>query len=640
MKKLLLLFFIFSFFNLWSQNSIDSLNNILNTALVSGDSLGVARAYYRIGIVYDKQDDFDKSNFYLNKALSVAKEIKSSKAIAVITNYLASNYSEQGRQWDAIELYEHSYELFISLNDSAEAAAVYMNIGTEYLDMSHYEKALEYEIKALKIKAQVGDSLNIAYFYQSVGDIFKLLGMNDKWKEYILKADELSGNSYYADFNTRIAIIKDLAAIKESEGDYDGALQLYEKLFSISQKREYVRGMNIAYSSMANIFKKQGNYFKAIDVAKKAYRLSIEEQNVLVIVNRCNKLGSIYLALDEGVEAADWFRRALEKAGGKYPDELIFSYNGLYAAQKLTGNYRSAVDYIEKYISLKDSIEDISVKKRVTELETVYQTEKNKAEIKDLNQQNRIQRQKLNFQYLLLWMGAVITFFVVVVVFLILRQQRLKSRNKEVMLQQKLLRSQMNPHFIFNSLGAIQNFMYQNENKKASFYLGSFSSLMRSILIHSREELILLDEEIKTLTNYLELQKMRIGFNFGVSCSNDIDDEFTLIPPMLIQPFVENAIKHGVVDMGDEGRIEVAFSKSAGNLKIVIDDNGVGINSSDKSSNNDGHKSLALEIFKERILLLSYNNRRQVVYNIIDKSETNLKKSGTTVIIELPLILD
>lgn len=639
MKSILLLILVSFFSIVKAQNHQDSLINILEIAQSSGDSLAVARAYYKLGISYDKQDDIEMSNRYLNKALSMAKDIKSSKAIAVITNYLASNYSEQGRQMDAINLYEQSYDLFISLNDSTEAAAVYMNIGTEYLDMSQYEKALEYEITALKIKEQLGDSLNIAYFYQSVGELFKLLGMYDKWKEYLLKADELSDNPYYADIKTRTAVLKDLAGLKEKDGDYDAALVLYEKLFSISEEAGYVRGMNVAYSNMSNVFKAQKRFSKAIDVAKKSYNMSLKEQNVMVIVNRCNKVGNIYLAINNGVDAGVWFKRALDIAVGKYPDEMIGSYHGLYEAEKLSGNYKAAINNIEKYIMLKDSIEDASVKKRVTELETIYQTEKNHIEIKNLNQKNKIQRQELSFQKLLLWTVAMVALFVIIVVFMVLRQQRLKSRNKEVMLQQKLLRSQMNPHFIFNSLGAIQNFMYQSENKKASFYLGSFSALMRDILNHSREEMISLDEEIKTLSNYLELQKMRLGFSYEVECSKDIDDEFTLIPPMLIQPFVENAIKHGVADMHEKGVIKVAFSKSSENLKIVIDDNGVGINSSGRNK-KDNHKSLALEIFKERITLLSASDRKRVVYNIIDKSETKSKKSGTTVIVELPLILD
>jgi len=639
MKRILLLYFIFSFYGVLAQNPVDSLNRVLNRVLVSGDSLDVARAYYKLGIAYDKRDDFEKSNSCLNKALSVAKNIKSSKAIAVITNYLASNYSEQGRQWDAIELYEQSYDLFISLNDSAEAAAVYMNIGTEYLDMSRYEEALGYEIKALKMKEQVGDSLNIAYFYQSVGELFKLLGMNEKWKEYLLKANDLSNNPYYADIKTRTAILKDMAGLKEKEGDYDAALDIYKKLFLISEKDGYVRGMNVAYSSMSTVLKAQKKYSEAIEFAKKAYYLSIEEQNVLVIVNRCNKVGNSYLASGSGVDAGKWFRLALHNAQNKYPDEQIDSYKGLYEAGKLTGDYKTATEFIEKYITLKDSIEDVSVKKRVTELETIYQTEKNRAEIESLNQQNKIQREKLRFQRLQLWAIVVAALFVIVLIFLALRQQRLKSRNREIMLQQKLLRSQMNPHFIFNSLGAIQNFMYQSENKKASFYLGSFSSLMRAILVHSREELISLDEEIKTLNNYMELQKMRLGFSYEVICDDSIDDEFTLIPPMLIQPFVENAIKHGVAEMNDRGRIKVVFSKNGDNLKIIVDDNGVGFKAAGKSSRKS-HKSLALDIFKERLLLLSYSNKKRVVYNISDKNETNPDESGTIVIVELPLIFD
>jgi Putative regulator of cell autolysis len=118
----------------------------------------------------------------------------------------------------------------------------------------------------------------------------------------------------------------------------------------------------------------------------------------------------------------------------------------------------------------------------------------------------------------------------------IVRQKRIKQRAKQVELEQKLLRSQMNPHFLFNSLGAIQSYMLKNDGRKAAFYLSNLSSLMRSILKNSREEVISLQEEKETLEKYLVIHKLRLGerLNYVVSVSDELDQEEVYLPPMMI----------------------------------------------------------------------------------------------------------
>ncbi len=637
MNRLFLIFITLLIFPcLKAQEDIDILMKQLNSAVSSGDSISVARIYYKLGKEYDRQDSLEKSNFYLEKALSVAKELKYSKAIATITNYLAGNYSELGRQKEAIRLYDDSFSLFMSLKDTASAAAICMNLGSEYLNMSDYDKALEYELKALKLKESARDSANIAYYYQSVSEIYKSLGFDEKWKEYLFKAKELSGNPVYADLKTRMAVLNDIAALKEKEGNKDLALKLYDQMYSVSEKENYTRGMNTALTNMSNIYLKQGNYNKAVEAAKRSYMLSLSEDNLWAIVNRCLHIGNIYLKMRDGTNAQIWFNRVLQKAGNRYPDEIMKSYKGLYEADKLTGDYKNATQHVEKYIALKDSIEDVVVKNRVRELEAIYQNEKSKSKIKELFHETKIQKQKIRLQNLLLLSVILIALGILAMVFMLLRQQKLKALNREVMLQQRLLRSQMNPHFIFNSLGSIQNFMYNNETKKAAFYLGSFSSLMRSILENSRKELITIEEETETLNNYLELQKMRLGFRYKIVCSEDIDKEFVLIPPMLIQPFVENSIKHGIKDLGEKGHIKVEFQLNGDKLKVTVEDNGVGINHG--STPDRDHKSLAMKIFKERISFLSSYLKKELTYQIFDKSETNKREKGTKVIVEIPII--
>jgi len=527
--------------------------------------------------------------------------------------------------------------LFLGLGDTASAASIALNLGGEYVNRGDYDRALETELTALRLKESAGDSSNIAYFYQQIGEVYKLLGMTDKWEEYLFRAKALSGDPRYAAFHTRIAILNDAAALTAKK-DRQGALDLYQEMYRLSKEHDYGKGMYTALSNMSTLFMQKGDLPGAAMMAEEAYRLAEKEKEVYNLVAQSNHIGDIYLAMGEGKKAASWYRRALEKAGGRYPDEMKRSYHGLYLASKKSGEMKEAVGYLEQYIQIRDSLEDLAVKNKVRELETIYQTEKKSGRIRDLSQQNIIQQQQLRTQRILLWSVIVLIFLVGVIVIIALRQYRLKARNREIMLEQRLLRSQMNPHFIFNSLGAIQNFMYRNETRKAAFYLSKFSSLMRAILEYSREEMITLEEEMQFIRDYLELQSMRLGFRYKVSCSEGTDGEAVLIPPMLVQPFVENAIEHGIKEMGEKGYVEVSFAVAPDILIATVEDNGVGI-ASEKTSSKE-HRSLALTIFRERIRLLSSWLKKKIVYKIFDKNETNSGEKGTKVIIELPLTKD
>jgi tetratricopeptide (TPR) repeat protein len=621
-----------------SQSDPDSLEISVRKVLEEGDDLASARALYRLGRAYDRRNLPEKSNKTLEQALHYAERSGSSRAIAVVTNYLAGNYSEQGRTGDAITLYKKAYHLFLSNHDTSSAASIALNLGGEYLNRGDYEKALETELEALKLKEQAGDPSNIAYFYQQLGEVYKLLDMREKWKEYLYRAEELSENPEYAAFKTRIAILNDAAGIRAGEGDTEKALAVYRKMFLLSEKEGFNKGQYIALSNMSSLLLKQQRREEAVALAEKAYRLAAEEGDLYNRMAQANLAGDARLASGEPAKAAAWYRRALESAGGSYPDEMKHSFFGLYSVYEKTDDPAKALDYLEKYMAVKDSLEDVAVKNKVRELETIYQTEKKNNRIRSLNQQSLLQRQQIRSQRLMIWIIVLIVLFLLMAGYFAWRQYRLKTRNKEIMLQQQLLRSQMNPHFLFNSLGAIQSFMYSHETKKAAFYLGSFASLMRAILEHSRRELIPLEEETETLKNYLELQKMRLGFRYEILLPEDLDPGAYLLPPMLIQPFVENAIEHGVKDLGEKGVIRINIERKDNKLIVMVEDNGPGIGSA--PARKKGHRSLAMTLFRERIAFLSSYLKKQIVYKILDKNETNPEETGTKVIIELPVIND
>lgn len=202
------------------------------------------------------------------------------------------------------------------------------------------------------------------------------------------------------------------------------------------------------------------------------------------------------------------------------------------------------------------------------------------------------------------------------------------------------IKAQMNPHFLFNALNTIQSYIYSNDKHNASLYISKFSSLTRSILEMSTKDTITLDEEIKSLTLYLELEKMRFedSFHYSIQVEAGMAKEHVRIPSMLVQPYVENAIKHGLLHKKSDRELMLHFSKEGQLLKIVIDDNGIGRKRSQELNHikNRMHTSFAMNANKKRLEILK-NNFTDIELEIIDKMSPLGEASGTQVIIRLPI---
>lgn len=209
-------------------------------------------------------------------------------------------------------------------------------------------------------------------------------------------------------------------------------------------------------------------------------------------------------------------------------------------------------------------------------------------------------------------------------------------------LKLKALRSQMNPHFIFNSMNSIQYFINHNEKLEANRYLSKFASLMRKMLNNSREELIPLGDDLDALDLYLQLEKMRFEdkFDYELICRDEHIKEL-MIPSMVIQPFVENAIIHGFKKIDYPGKLRVEFSLQKDRLVCIIDDNGRGLKSTAVKSNGlKPHKSASTGITEERLQTLTKLHKQDRELTITDKSEHNPGEKGTRVEIRFPVTHD
>ena len=352
------------------------------------------------------------------------------------------------------------------------------------------------------------------------------------------------------------------------------------------------------------------------------------------------------------IKAFGELKKKAEEQGDR--DKFLQALIGLSKAYEGKGDYKTANAFSNRYYEIRDSLNKLNYNANVAFLEV----QKEKMQVQN--------ERKLNLQSLHKhWLYSIIIIISLIsvgVYFLYryrLRQLQLQNqlaREKtdkilaETGYQHKLneltfsaLRSQMNPHFIFNALNTIQGFVYFNDKKSASNYLGKFSQLIRKILDSSNKQTITLGEEIENLQLYTDIEKARYGENFNVTINIDpaLDQEYILIPPMLIQPYVENSIKHGVFHKQGDKILSIRISKAEDQevIEVVIDDNGIGRERSKEiNKSRVAHNSFATAANEKRIDLINQTFDKKTKLKIIDKVNIDGSPAGTKVIITIPMV--
>jgi tetratricopeptide (TPR) repeat protein len=634
LKIALLLLLSFSFnSSILAENAVPKTENHQQNT----DTLELAKEWFKKAVAFDDEGDMAKCNEALTEALRLATAVNDHHLMGRTMNFLAINLAAEGKREESIGLSFRAFDQLMLGGDTVRAANVKINIGMDFNNQGKYEEALKIELEALDLRLQCGDSTNLATYYQHIGEVYKQLGIREKWKSSLEIARRLADNPKYASFATQISILNDFGGICEAEKRFDEAIKIYQKMYSRSKTKDYLNGMGTALANLSPVYLALNQPQKALKTTLEALQIQEKRENDYGRLTAYNQLGEIYLVLGQSNLSRENFLRGLNLAKDKdYVHERKISVDGLYRVARKMGNWKEALGYHENLIQLKDSLQNIDLQEKLTDIETRYQTEKKEQQIDLLNRENELKNAQLKSQRMVLWGGILLVAFAGSLLFLIVRQRRRQLQAKQNELEQKLLRSQMNPHFIFNSLGAIQSFMMKNDGRKAAFYLSSLSSLMRSILKNSREEWITLLEEKQTLENYLNLHQLRLGekLSFTVSVASELEPESLILPPMLIQPFVENAIIHGIEEIEGNGLISVRFGKEKNQLLITVEDNGNGFETTEAK---DGHVSYALQIFKERVANLKKTSGSAISYRIDVREPSNKQNPGTSVTVTLPL---
>lgn len=597
----------------------------------ANDSLNLTRLYYRFGLFISRKGRQKEATAYYLEALKMARALHYDKAVATIANELGGEYMDLGERKLSTMLYKEALAASIRIHDSSRMAAVYLNIGDNYKEQGNLEAGMDQLLKALKIKETIADSSRLSFFYIKIAEIARESLNWKKWEEYIHKAYIVKDMDHCALPMEKAIIYEQLGDIATHYNHLNSASRFYDTLMDISRQIHYVNGIKAALKGHADIYRKQKKPDKALHFLLAAEKYATE--NPFNHISGRNAKAELYIETGKFKKALGLLKKNIASpALDNYADEKLSTLQMLYKVNTQLANYKEAFRWNDSLRNFENFLRDKDVRSHIAELETKYQSEKSQHTIEMLKAKNEIYNQQIRLAIVLI---IVLIIFIIFGV-LMARMNKLKSEYRENQIQQQLLRSQMNPHFIFNALSSIRQMIQDNKTKEASFYLSRFASIARWVLEYSREESIPLDKEIEILRSYIELEKLRYdSFDYHFILPDDLEAEFIRIPPMAIQPFVENAIKHGLKDKETGGLLKLIFKDEGDVLEVMIEDNGAGIEQIEHTPRYE-HKSMALDIFDKRRNLLQKRYKRKLSIRFINLRSEG--KSGTRIIIHLPVL--
>ena len=465
-------------------------------------------------------------------------------------------------------------------------------------------------------------------------------------------------------------VTRELAKIQEARGDTDKAAQLYEAagLNSSNLTTKELNRNDAHRLKNANNPKAQSDYIeKNIQLLQKEKETSIEE-----IAQAYTQMADVNVQMNQGQTALDNYETALKNIPEKAPEALniqrkmagvylseqqpekgINTLIEVYRLAKTTNNTMEAAKSLEQltreyhkqgddkkalvlYQDFLQSLEQmIRTDSSLIDVKTFQSVEEKIVQLeKEKSLQDALINKKNTLNNVLIWSMLLMAAFVLL---LAKALRSINIRNKKIALQS--LRREMNPHFVFNSLNSVNQYIAQNDEVAANKYLASYSRLMRNTMENSNKDFIRLDHELTLLKEYLELEHLRFTdkFSYKIEVDKAVETETLYVPGMLVQPYLENAIWHGLRYKDTAGLLGLSLTISGKTLCITVDDNGIGLSKSEalKTANQKAHRSRGLNNINERVKLLREIYKLSIQTQIVEKTAP---ESGVKVSITLPLL--
>jgi len=597
------------------------------------------RVFIEIGIEHFFKSDYASALEYYHSSLDLADELNDPELLAESNSEIAIVLKNQGKIDDALPYYQKALEYARMGTDTSWMASCLVNLGNAYKEKGYLIISQQYYLEALKILEPLGHDRRLAACYQNIGEIYSLQTDFSRATEYFKRALKLSSES--GDKMREASCCINLGYIHAQSGEYRKAREYYERALAYYEESGYSHEMDDCYILMGDSWLGEGKPDIAMAYFREAEKISHQEEDMRKLAEIYCKMGEAFLLQGKSQDAKQYCTRCLSMAKEiPYLELERKAYLSLSEIYDQLGDIAGSFQYFRKYSDLKDSIFNEHKYSALAELEIKYETEKKEQQLALFSEQSEVQRLRILQRNRMLLATGATAILLLLIIYLLFQQSRVKNRQKALELEQKLLRSQMNPHFIFNSLIAIQSFIYKKDALQAGDYLAKFAELVRHTLVSTRTELISLQKEIEMIKVYLDLQKLRFEdhFEYELDVDERLEEDEIYIPPMFAQPFIENAIEHGLRHLTSGGKVIIHyFKKKQDILQITVTDNGIGREASAKLGEKSGHKSMGIAITQERLAVLSKKYSRKFTMQTHDLKDEQGGNAGFEVQIEIPL---
>lgn len=594
------------------SGSLEIYQNLAQLSSEYNNKKYLAICYHRIAMILEDQAKLDESLKYNLKALEIRKALNDQLGISYSLSSIASYYMYKSDFNKTLEYYFEAITVYNELKDTKSIAYTYYNIGKVYFNIYNYTEAIKYYNLCREMTSKLNDLRATAITIRSIGEVYYHLGndeeairnFNESLEIAIKIKDEITVASSYVGIGT----------VLQKQRKFQEALQLFQKALISFETIDYKIGIVVA-------------------------SLNIGETNI-----RLGKLKAAKKIINRGL--------ALNKELGGFKEYYKGGYYNLFEIDSIQNNWKSALTYFKLYNSYKDSLLEEANSKTKDSLKIAFEYA-NRASIEKSNNDKETSllvqngKNEKNIFISVLLSAMLISFMG----FKNLKNKRLKEQavlnQKAAELKRqidenalKVLHSQMNPHFIFNCVDSIERLLDNEKIEESKLCLVNFSNLTRTVLENSKKKEIALSEEIKVLCLYMDLENMRFknNFTYNILIEPGIEPETTLIPPLIMQPFVENSIKHGFRDSEKLGHLNIEVRKENELLVCMVEDNGLGrlASSSIRSVSGFKKESFGMKLTAERLEMISEIKKIKSHFLIDDLVDLSNKPTGTRVKIFLP----
>jgi len=580
--------------------------------------------------VLNKNLPLSKDEKYIQEVISFSQKGTNRELFFLASIFLGNLYYDTGRINDCIQTFDNAIK---TITDKDPLKTIF-NINVRYaLILANISQA-ENGLKLLKpFTIEENESLELmemANYYQAKGACYSCLGYLDLALENSYEAYKIKEK--IGDIAQIVNSIINLGNLYTDLHEFELAEKYFQKGVSISLKNKYP--VWFCYMSLITLFLTAEKWKKAEDILKKVNKLALDKNHLLLDFSLQFYKAIVERELGRIQNSYEIFKLIKEKyINENLPDSLVFEFHKDFAITlKNIGKNKKAVKEFKKALKIKGISEHGFIATVNLELFKLYEKRnKTKKALKHLKKYNELFEENLKNSNKNAMAEMQVKFETAET-----EKKAEKHKTESLKFQLQSLRSQMNPHFVFNAISSISSHLKEDNIEHSKHLLNSFARLMRSNLEFAETEKISLEEEIKFLKDYLNLEKNRLAnqFDFEIVFDKKMDFDFIEIPSMLLQPYVENAIKHGIMPLKKDGFIEIKFKEKEDILECTITDNGIGRKAAAKKQDNkEKHLGKSTKITETRLDLLNQKGKDLIKIQYFDFEN----RKGTKVLINIKL---